>query len=143
MSALFIETSAILSWFFEESKSAGIMSLIDQHDQIIASLLSILEAKRAFGRLEKLDFSRPSPRLRLLQNLEKNSNHWEIMEITPQIQQRISEPFPIEPVRTLDAIHLASALEASKIFPELHVLTLDQRLITNLEPLGLTLAEIK
>lgn len=142
MKALYLETSALLSWFFEQAKTEQIIAVIDRSAQVITSIISILEAKRAFARLEKTKEISPSPRVRLLQSLERNAMGWEVMGISPQIQQRISEPFPIEPVRTLDAIHLASALETAKIFPDCSVLTLDSRIISNLEPLGLEIAKI-
>lgn len=45
------------------------------------------------------------------------------------------------PVVLSDAIHLASALEALKVYPDLVVLSFDKRILENLEPLGLTRAE--
>jgi hypothetical protein len=43
-------------------------------------------------------------------------------------------------VRTLDAIHLATALRFATTFPALPVLTFDERILANLEPLGLASA---
>ena len=60
-----------------------------------------------------------------------------MLEITSDIRIRAGEPFPVEPVRTLDAIHLASALRFATTFPALPVLTFDERILANLEPLGL------
>lgn len=59
------------------------------------------------------------------------------MEITPNIRLRAAEPFPVEPVRTLDAIHLATAVHFASEFSDLSVLTFDERILSNLEPLGL------
>ena len=39
--------------------------------------------------------------------------------------------FPVEPVRSLDAIHLSTALEYKKLYPELKMLTTDVRLKQN------------
>jgi predicted nucleic acid-binding protein len=41
--------------------------------------------------------------------------------------ERARRPFPQEPIRTLDAIHLATALAARRAVPHLKVLTLDRR----------------
>jgi hypothetical protein len=60
-----------------------------------------------------------------------------VLEITPSICVRAGEPFPVEPVRTLDAIHLATALHFGSAFPSLSVLTFAERILVNLEPLGL------
>ena len=50
---------------------------------------------------------------------------------------RAGQAFPVEPVRTLDALHLASALEFLVLFPDLKVLSLDDRVLANLPQLGL------
>ena len=46
----------------------------------------------------------------------------------------------LDTVRTLDAIHLATALHFARAFPALPVLTFDERILANLEPLGLASA---
>lgn len=69
--------------------------------------------------------------------LTRESAKWTLFELTGSISDRAGEPFPIEPVRSLDAIHLATALETQEIYPDLGVLTFDQRIIDNLVPLGL------
>jgi len=38
-------------------------------------------------------------------------------EITAEVQERACGKFPVEPVRTFDAIHLSTALEFLKGFP--------------------------
>lgn len=43
----------------------------------------------------------------------------------------------VEPVRSLNAVHLASAIELLAAYPDLMVLSFDDRIIANLEPLGL------
>ena len=45
-------------------------------------------------------------------------------------------PFPGEPIRALDAIHLATALVIRDIYPDLRVLSLDQRVRQNAAALG-------
>jgi hypothetical protein len=52
------------------------------------------------------------------------------------VSQRAEDPFPSEPVRTLDAIHLASALFLRQAFPDLTVLSADDRVRANAAQLG-------
>jgi hypothetical protein len=61
-----------------------------------------------------------------------------VMMISEGIVERCGRPFPIEPVRTLDAIHLASALEFTRAFPDLEMLSFDQRILDNAEALGIS-----
>ncbi len=65
-----------------------------------------------------------------------------MLEITADIRIRAGEAFPVEPVRTLDAIHLATALQFARALPGLSVLTFDRRILANLEPLGLLAATV-
>ncbi|MFZ1816286.1 MAG: hypothetical protein WAU16_17880, partial [Rhizobiaceae bacterium] len=58
------------------------------------------------------------------------SASWISVEITPASQQIAREAFPIEPLRTLDALHVASAILAREWVAELQVLSLDQRVRT-------------
>lgn len=59
------------------------------------------------------------------------------MSLDTGVIERASELFPAEPVRSLDAIHLASALEYKKLYPDLTMLTFDKRISDNLQELGL------
>ena len=61
---------------------------------------------------------------------------WAILEITEDIARRAEEGFPSEPVRTLDAIHLASALFLHQSFPNLVIFSSDERLAANAALLG-------
>lgn len=47
------------------------------------------------------------------------------------------QSFPVEPVRTLDAIHLATALEWHKRIEPVAVLSTDERVRSNARALGL------
>jgi hypothetical protein len=52
---------------------------------------------------------------------------------------RAIEPFPEEPIRALDAVHLASALTARSDVAGLKFLSLDERLRKSAHNLGLSL----
>lgn len=49
---------------------------------------------------------------------------------------RAEQSFPVEPVRTLDAIHLASALLLRHSVPDLVVVSTDEHIRTNASQLG-------
>lgn len=73
----------------------------------------------------------------LRQVLARASGHWICREIDDSVLKRVGQPFPIEPVRTLDAIHLATVLELVTHEPRLSLLSLDQRIGENAKRLGL------
>jgi hypothetical protein len=53
-----------------------------------------------------------------------------------EVARRAEDGFPNEPVRTLDASHLASALFLRQSFPDLVLLTADERVRANAALLG-------
>ena len=61
------------------------------------------------------------------------------MRISDEIVSRARRPFPVEPIRTLDALHLASALVVRAAEPELTVLSLNERVRDCTLALGLGL----
>lgn len=137
MNAVYIESSSLLAWVLGEPKGSRITSVLNQADLIATSVLTLLETERGLIRAEKEGILTSADRQKLKGLLAKSAAHWTRLEITEEVQARAKDPFPIEPLRTLDAIHLASILELIKIFPELAVLSQDQRILANLEPLGL------
>ncbi len=138
MKVVYAETSAVLAWLLEDEPRLRARSVIDSTDQVVTSVLTLLEATRGILRAvnERHVTAVEASRLRGL--LAQTITGWQLLEITPDIRLRAGEPFPIEPVRTLDAIHLATALHFARAFPSLPVLTFDERILANLEPLGLT-----
>jgi predicted nucleic acid-binding protein len=62
--------------------------------------------------------------------------HWQLSRISLDIVDRAGRPFPPEPVRTLDAIHLASALAVRSAVPNMELLSLDDRIRRAGERLG-------
>jgi len=64
---------------------------------------------------------------------------WTLLGLDEEIIERARRPFPAEPIRALDAIHLASAVIARKAVSDLAVLTLDGRVRTPAHRLGFPL----
>jgi predicted nucleic acid-binding protein len=65
--------------------------------------------------------------------------HWTILRLGADVIERARQPFAKEPVRTLDALHLASALVARSAVPDLSLLSLDDAVRANGRALGLPL----
>ena len=56
--------------------------------------------------------------------------------VDPEMVQRARQAFPREPIRTLDAIHVATALVIRGLVGGLQFLTLDERIRGNAVELG-------
>jgi predicted nucleic acid-binding protein len=143
VSAVYLETSAVLRWLLGEPESQRIARRIQDAVEPVCSVLTILEVHRALVRADRERRSRRRNVHLLRRQLEEASTDWNVLEITPDIRIRAGEPFPVEPVRTLDAIHLATALRFAKALPALSMLTFDVRILSNLEPLGLSRATLE
>lgn len=128
---LYAESSAVLAWLMAEEASPAVEALLDGAEWIVASDLTLAECDRclirahATGSLSELEMTRRR------NALEAASVHWTLMTIDREVLERARRRFPEEPVRTLDALHLASALAARSVIPDLVLLSLDQRVREN------------
>src|SRR5207245_2925913 len=62
---------------------------------------------------------------------------WTLIEPSAAVLDRAGLPFPAEPIRALDAAHLASALVAREATGALELVTTDERVRKNARLLGL------
>lgn len=133
---LYAESSAILSWLLGEEETVSITEILARSDYVFTSRLTLVECDRglwraaADGRIDEINCRH---RRALLAQV---SLHWALQEIDERILSRARQPFPKEPVRSLDALHLASALETKSLASEVAILTLDHRIRANAENLG-------
>jgi len=139
---VYAETSAVLRWLLGEKGLPKLGAVMSSANKVVTSYLTALEANRGILRAERQQRVTSAASTSLKELLARTTAQWDLLEITPGIRIRAGEPFPVEPVRTLDAIHLATALQFARVFPGLPVLTYDERILANLEPLGLTNAAI-
>jgi predicted nucleic acid-binding protein len=137
---LYAETSAVLGWLLGEEGTLRPGAFIDSADKVVTSVLTLLEASRGVLRAESEGRVTSAEAFRLRGLLAKAVSGWDLMEMTADIRAKAAEAFPVEPVRTLDAVHLATALEFAKVHEELSVLSLDERILANLPLLGLVSA---
>lgn len=138
---VFLETSALVSILFDEPSAPDILNILNRNEIMIASSLALIESGRAITRAESLRriTGRDANRLRRL--LRSSSEEWQIIELNEHIVRRAQEPFPVEPIRTLDALHLATLEHVSSLVPSVEVLTLDRRIRENATALGCTLIQ--
>jgi len=135
--ALYLETSALLNWLLGQAQADEVRAAVDESEVVVTSVLTFAETERALVRAEHEDLVRAADGQRLRGILQRASTGWMRMMMSEEILARAGRPFPVEPVRTLDAIHLATALAFTKAFDELRLLSLDRRLLGNARALGI------
>jgi len=123
-----------------EPSGTAAREVLTEAEAVTASDLTLLECDRALIRGVVTGQVAAAEAVRLRGLLRNASAGWNLLRIDAEVIRRAREPFPAEPLRTLDAIHLASALVAASTMPDLVLLTLDHRLRRAARLLGLNIA---
>jgi predicted nucleic acid-binding protein len=136
---LYAESSAALAWLLEQEHAELVADTLAQAELVIASDLTLIECDRVLIRAVMLDELQESDAVHRQARLNAVSTRWVLLALDEEIIERARRPFPAEPVRTLDAIHLASALTARKAMSDLAMLSLDSRVRKAADRLGFLL----
>lgn len=137
---VYAESSAVLAWLLKEPAGNRVRSALDRAEQVVTSRLTMIECCRALHRGQRDRSLSEAHALAARRLLDEAAEQWVIMDLVGEVTTRAAEPFPDEPIRTLDALHLASALVFDEALGQVVMLTLDARLARNAEALGLALA---
>jgi predicted nucleic acid-binding protein len=132
----YAETSAVLRWLFAEEGGEALRDVLAAAEKVAASRLTLIETRRVVRRAEREGRITAAQAADILAVFAQAASTWAILEISEEVARRAEDGFPNEPVRTLDAIHLASALFLRQSFPELVVVSVDERLRANAALLG-------
>lgn len=95
---------------------------------VLASWLTVVECERVLVRAVATNLLPEATAAERGAVLARTADHWVTFELDTEVLERARRPFPAEPIRTLDAIHLATALLARSLMPDLAVLSLDERI---------------
>ena len=133
---LYAETSAVLRWLFAEHGGDAIRVTLAGAAKVVTSRLTVIETRRVVRRAEREGRLTAAQAADLLAVFAQAASTWAILEISEDVARRSEEAFPDEPVRTLDAIHLASALLLRQALPDLAVVSADERVRANARGLG-------
>ena len=136
---LYAESSAVLAWLLGEPAGSQVRELLASADLVIASDLTLIECERVLIRAVALGEIAEAEAAGRQAHLHATAAHWNLLRIGGEIVDRARQRFPGEPVRTLDAIHLASALVARSAIVALEILSLDDRIRAVARRLGMQL----
>ena len=136
---LYAESSAVLAWLLGEKSGEAIRRALLGADLVVASDLTVFECDRALLRSVHTESRSEADAASRRGHLSAAAAGWHMLRLHSDVVERARQPFPVEPIRTLDALHLASALSARAAVPGLSVLTLDERIRQNARELGFPL----
>jgi predicted nucleic acid-binding protein len=133
---VYVESSAVLAWLLGEPKARAVRKLLAGAERVVSSSLTAVECARALGRGRASKRLSARDELAALRLLDVAARSWDVHELTDRVLARARLPFPVEPVRTLDALHLATAALFLEALGRVALLSLDERLLANAAPLG-------
>jgi predicted nucleic acid-binding protein len=133
---LYAETSAALAWLLGEDAGQAVGRELGRADCVVASELTWIEVERFLLRSEAARRLERPQAARLRKRFSTTAAAWEVVALGPDVLARARGRFPVEPVRTLDAIHLACALACRGVERGVEFLSLDRRCRANARELG-------
>jgi predicted nucleic acid-binding protein len=130
----YIESSALVAAVLEGDSAAK--ASIRAEGQRVTSALTVAEASRAILRARFLERITVPEQQAALLSLQKFTRRCHIVSVTETILSYVGRPFPVEPIRTLDAIHLATAEVLGEPPALVTIITRDVRVRDNATALG-------
>jgi predicted nucleic acid-binding protein len=102
----------------------------------VTSALTLAEASRALIRARAVGRVTPAEERAAVRALQVFARRCDIVAVTDGVLARVGRPFPIEPIRTLDAVHLATAELLDEAPQLVTIVTRDTRVRDNARALG-------
>lgn len=134
--SLYAESSAVLAWLLDEPAAPQVLESLASTSMVVASDLTVIECERVLLRAAVLGELTEAEAADRRAHLAAAVSHWHVVRIGPEIVERSRRPFPSKPIRTLDAIHLASVLVARPAVAGLELLSFDDRIRRSATRLG-------
>lgn len=135
---LYAETSAVLAWLLGEPDALRVRRVLAGATIVVSSDLTLVECDRVLMRAVALGEIQEAAAADRRSRLNAAATGWHVLRVSADVIDRARHSFPAEPIRTLYALHLASALVARSAVQGLAVLTLDQRIRATAAALGFT-----
>jgi predicted nucleic acid-binding protein len=130
----YIESSALVAALLEQDAEA--LKSLRAKSRQMTSALTLAEAARAIVRArvaERLTADAERAAVRALRRFERRCY---VVAVTDDVLARVKRPFPVEPVRTLDAVHLATAELLGEPPQLMTIVSRDARVRENAKALG-------
>lgn len=133
----YAESSAVVTWLLGERRGEEVRRALAHSERVVSSTLTQVECARTLARGVASGRVGRGDELAALRLLDEAVATWAVLEMSGRVLNRARGLFPIEPVRTLDALHLATAMVFREAMAELVVVSLDDRMRANAAALGL------
>jgi predicted nucleic acid-binding protein len=130
----YLESSALVAALLEGDVAVVKKTPRDTH--VVTSALTLAEAGRAIIRARATGRLTAEEEHAAAQALRTFVRRCFTLDVDRAVLDRVRRPFPVEPIRTLDAVHLATAELLGEAPPLVTIVTRDDRVRKNAEALG-------
>jgi hypothetical protein len=131
---LYVESSALLRILLEGDHSLS--RKVAGFPRLFTSALTLIEAPRALRRALREGRISADAHGRAHGRLAGFVQSAMVAEVTRRVRERAALEFPVEPVRSLDAIHLGTLLVWRDTVGPMAVASCDDRIVRNAQALG-------
>ena len=133
-----MESSALVAALLEHDEQ--VMQQASSGSRLVTSALTVAETARAIVRARvagRLSASQEQAAIRALRTFARRCF---VLDVDAQVLTRVGRPFPVEPIRTLDAMHLATAELVDESPQLVTIVTRDARVRENALAMGFAVA---
>ena len=136
---LYADSSAVLAWLLGEPAGGDVRDRLAAADFVVTSDVTLVECDRVLRRATALGELSEADAAARRAELASAAGGWTLLRLGGEVIERARRSFPKEPIRTLDALHVSSALVARAAVADVQLLSLDASVRANGRLLGLSL----
>jgi predicted nucleic acid-binding protein len=129
----YIESSALVAALLEHDRAVMKAPAGTQH---VTSALTLAEVGRTIIRARATGRLTPADEQAAVRALRTFERRCFVVDVDRAVLARVRRPFPVEPIRTLDAVHLATAELLGEAPQVVTIVTRDVRVRDNAQALG-------
>jgi uncharacterized protein len=138
----YFDSSAIVKVYVQENGRATVLRLLRLHEVVVSAILPV-EIRGALRRRAEENAIESSRLRAVLNQLAADRDQWNLLAVSTEILRRAEEIVAEHAVRSLDALHIASAKEfAERLQTHLPFISADHRQVEAATAVGLTVQQI-
>jgi predicted nucleic acid-binding protein len=138
----YFDSSAVVKVYVQENGRTAVLRLLRQHE-VVASAILPVEIRGALRRRAAENVIERSRLHAALQQVAKDRAQWNLLAVSTEILERAEQIVASYTVRTLDAIHIASAQEfAGRLRARVPFISADHRQIEAATATGLSVQQV-
>jgi len=130
----YIDSSALVAALLE--RDAAARAALRVAGRRVTSALTLAEASRVIVHARASGRLSPAEERAAIRAVQVFARRCDLVAVTDAILNRVGRRFPVEPVRTLDAVHLATAEAFDEPPPLVTIVTRDARVRDNARAFG-------